>query len=74
MRSRLRPADGAVVEEGSHAELAEDGRRGNVYRQLYRLDARRGGEKDEPTDPETEAAEDVFSRVDVPRAGDDDAV
>ena len=68
-------ADGAVVEEGSHAELAEDGgKRGNVYRQLYRLDARRGGEKDEPTDPETEAAEDACSRVDVPRAGDDDAV
>ena len=38
-------AGGAVVEEGSHAELAEDGRRGNVYRQLYRLDARRGGKK-----------------------------
>ena len=68
-------ADGAVVEEGSHAELAEDGgKRGNAIDSCTALDARRGGEKDEPTDPETEAAEDACSRVDVPRAGDDDAV
>lgn len=69
-------ADGAVVEEGSHAEFMEDRRRGGVYRRLYRLDGwpGRDGEEDETTDEDADAAEDDFFRDDVPRAGDDDAV
>ena len=68
-------ADGAVVEEGSHAEFMEDRRRGEVYRRLYRLDGwpGRGGEEDETTDEDADAAEDDFFRDGVARAGDDDA-
>ena len=66
--------DGAVVEEGSHAELvAEDQRRGEVYRQLYRLDGWQADGAEGDFRDDGAGAEGDF-RDDGAYAGDDDAV